>query len=808
MDSLNFTSWFLGPKAENAEFLEKMLLYLTRDYAHWRRNYFPSDKPLLSKQDQRKAADNYDHLESRLAELAARLRRNFPFYNPRYMAHQLSEVALPYFLGNFAGTLYNANNVTPEAAPVTVELEIQAANRILRLLGYQPPPKPPTSPKEEDDYERKLRSEFGWAHITSGGTAANIEALWVARNVCYFPFSAREAAQELDVNIAIKLPDGREKSIKRCSLKELANIKPNESIYLWGRLVEAVHKSSSVNIEEASALVLKHLDASRYALGGGIFAAAHQQPPAIFASGAAHYSIKKAANVLGLGAENVILVDTDSMFRIDIDDLRLKIEAAIRQGRVPLAVVSIAGTTEEGAVDPLHKIIDLRREFEKKGISFWVHVDAAWAGFFRSIFRPPKKEVMKRVLDRVGTLLKVPFDGNISGWHQQIFGTPEACAKPSEARKKEQLLSWLDSQATAERYGQYFKKLYESSKKHSELPTIEKLRKADLKITVADRRAILEDYVSETLPMEYGQYYKEIKIQYGYSDLISAFLAFPSADSITVDPHKMGYAGYPCGVVAFKNDRVRHFVMHRAPYITSQKLDNKVVLHRPPQHCDGFASFEPKVSVDAFAPFILEGSRPGATAAGLWLMTEVMPLNMHGHGEIVRASILAARELYEWLQHWEKINRANDKDSLFKFLSFTDYPPDTNIVIFSVTRKASRSLERLNRITDKVYETFSIQAELGEREYSYSQPFFLSRTRFEEPYYSFKGLEQFFAKADIRDARSEYSRRGISVLRATVMNPFLTPLRERKVQYLLRDFVEDLARASAEALKEISEDVS
>lgn len=41
-------AWFLGPKAENAELEEKMILHILQDYFHWRRNYFPSDEILVT----------------------------------------------------------------------------------------------------------------------------------------------------------------------------------------------------------------------------------------------------------------------------------------------------------------------------------------------------------------------------------------------------------------------------------------------------------------------------------------------------------------------------------------------------------------------------------------------------------------------------------------------------------------------------------------------------------------------------------------------------------------------------------------
>ena len=44
------------------------------------------------------------------------------------------------FVGYFAGMLYNPNNVSPEAAPVTVKWELEVGNDILRMMGYQPAP--------------------------------------------------------------------------------------------------------------------------------------------------------------------------------------------------------------------------------------------------------------------------------------------------------------------------------------------------------------------------------------------------------------------------------------------------------------------------------------------------------------------------------------------------------------------------------------------------------------------------------------------------------------------------------------------
>jgi glutamate decarboxylase len=89
-----------------------------------------------------------------------------------------------------------------------------------------------------------------------------------------------------------------------------------------------------------------------------------------------HYSLRKAGGVLGLGNENILSVDVDADSRIRIDRLRESIRDVQKEGRTKiLAVVGIAGTTETGTIDPLHRIADICAE---NGIFF--HVDAAWGG--------------------------------------------------------------------------------------------------------------------------------------------------------------------------------------------------------------------------------------------------------------------------------------------------------------------------------------------------------------------------------------------------------------------------------------------
>ena len=97
----------------------------------------------------------------------------------------------------------------------------------------------------------------------------------------------------------------------------------------------------------------------------------------VLVSRLAHFSLKKAGGVLGIGNENVVSLDLDRHNRIDMACLHRTIrelQDPERRTRI-LAVVGIAGATETGAVDPLPELAEICRT---QGIHF--HVDAAWGG--------------------------------------------------------------------------------------------------------------------------------------------------------------------------------------------------------------------------------------------------------------------------------------------------------------------------------------------------------------------------------------------------------------------------------------------
>ncbi|MGP3978747.1 pyridoxal phosphate-dependent decarboxylase family protein [Streptomyces sp. 8N114] len=93
----------------------------------------------------------------------------------------------------------------------------------------------------------------------------------------------------------------------------------------------------------------------------------------ILTSECSHFSIEKAAVLLGLGPEAVLSIPCDEQRRMRVDALTEQLARCERAGETVMAVVATAGTTDFGSIDPLHAIADL---CERTGT--WLHVDAAY----------------------------------------------------------------------------------------------------------------------------------------------------------------------------------------------------------------------------------------------------------------------------------------------------------------------------------------------------------------------------------------------------------------------------------------------
>ena len=90
-----------------------------------------------------------------------------------------------------------------------------------------------------------------------------------------------------------------------------------------------------------------------------------------------HHSIQKALRIAGMGEARLHYIPTDDRFRMDVEALQQKIEADVADGLQPFLLISSAGTTDTGAIDPMDRLATVAQQYD-----MWFHVDAAYGGFF------------------------------------------------------------------------------------------------------------------------------------------------------------------------------------------------------------------------------------------------------------------------------------------------------------------------------------------------------------------------------------------------------------------------------------------
>ncbi|NKF51820.1 putative pyridoxal-dependent aspartate 1-decarboxylase [Shewanella sp. WXL01] len=217
---------------------------------------------------------------------------------PSFIGHMTS--ALPYFVLPLSKMMVglNQNLVKIETSKAFTPLERQVLGMMHHLV-YQ---------NDQGFYNKLMHSaDHSLGAMCSGGTVANISALWIARNRLF-------------------KADGDFKGINQ----------------------QGLHRA------------LKHYG---------------YDDVAILVSERGHYSLGKAADLLGIGRESIISIPTDANNKVDVELMRQKAAELKANNTRVMAIVGVAGTTETGNVDPLAQLAQLAQE-----IDCHFHVDAAWGG--------------------------------------------------------------------------------------------------------------------------------------------------------------------------------------------------------------------------------------------------------------------------------------------------------------------------------------------------------------------------------------------------------------------------------------------
>ncbi len=130
---------------------------------------------------------------------------------------------------------------------------------------------------------------------------------------------------------------------------------------------------------------------------------AELRPGTVYVSSQAHHSVTKAARLAGIAADRVRTLPVDAAYRLRVDALASAVAADRAAGLRPFLVVSSAGTTNTGAVDPLDEIADYAA---REGL--WHHVDGAYGAFFQLV---PELHATLSGLSRADSLTLDPHKG-------------------------------------------------------------------------------------------------------------------------------------------------------------------------------------------------------------------------------------------------------------------------------------------------------------------------------------------------------------------------------------------------------------
>ena len=135
-------------------------------------------------------------------------------------------------------------------------------------------------------------------------------------------------------------------------------------------------------------------------------------------------------------------------------------------------------------------------------------------------------------------------------------------------------------------------------------------------------RSMLQDIDADLDTVDYGTNIDEHpRLQ--LSEYVSRQLeAFSLTDSITIDPHKSGFIPYPAGGLCYRNGAMRGLIKYTAPVVFHKGVDKNV------------------------GAYGIEGSKPGAAAASVYLSHAVIPLNRLGYGRLLGRCLFNNKRFY------------------------------------------------------------------------------------------------------------------------------------------------------------------
>ncbi|QKK03943.1 MAG: pyridoxal-dependent decarboxylase [Pseudomonadota bacterium] len=260
-----------------------------------------------------------------------------------------------------------------------------------------------------------------------------------------------------------------------------------------------------------------------------------------------------------------------------------------------------------------------------------------------------------------------------------------------------------------------------------------------------------------------------------------SFAALRHTDSITVDPHKLGYVPFGCGAYVARNRAMTDFISQRAAYVFEPDEDGAWVNYR-----DRFRNL---------GQYILEGSKPGAVAAGVWVTHRVLPLDHQHFGRLCAETVRHSEYFFDHID-----DLRSELSGIARVIM--PFEPDTNLVCLAINPDGNHSVGRMNRFGRRLYDRLSV----AERVDMHAREFFGSRTLVHLSDLSQEASDRLIGELDLDPATfvqnpddSGEQADSVFLLRHTLMNPWLSGSHQgmnyldRYCRYLARLVREEIA---------------
>ncbi|WP_256646759.1 pyridoxal phosphate-dependent decarboxylase family protein [Thermomonas paludicola] len=164
------------------------------------------------------------------------------------------------------------------------------------------------------------------------------------------------------------------------------------------------------------------------------------------------------------------------------------------------------------------------------------------------------------------------------------------------------------------------------------------------------------------------------------AEVYSAVAALGDTDSVTVDPHKLGYLPYGSGAFICRD--------HRAVALLAEEADYVFHGATPKDYLSRYRSL---------GQFIPEGSKSGAAVAGVYVTHKVLPLDHAHFGLLSAQTIRSAEAFHERAQHFA--------DAMAGVVqAVVPFAPDSNLVCFALNPAGNRSVAAANAFVRKLHD--------------------------------------------------------------------------------------------------------